>query len=388
MIGKRCKIQILFAIFLILLKLLYDHYCTRIQPESNQSWILLYRILGNDLPPRHSFNQTITNLLFILQREDSFPNVTKIWILNRIVDRQKEQSLISILNEYKQIYARIPFYTNEYVKIPYYFPSNYPTDDYFNSTKFSHLNARDKYILIDTIYHEKNLYTINNNGARNFCLKHGKTTSESQWFMVFDGNCFLLRDAFEKISQSLLINGSRVQHFIIPMIRLVNQENTFKTNQSKSNEEEQIIFRRDSPVEFLENMRYGQAPKREALQHLGVRKYYWPPRFPQFKPRQVLKHSTNAKERLFQHTSYIYRLSSYTNPKNEQSPYIRSCSRYQGILLFLHNLDFQLTHRQLLPQASKSNSLKCFPWSDEEIYQFIKTVRQIATNHSNSSILA
>ena len=386
MIRKRKKIKLLLAIFLILLKLSYDQYRTRTLSKSNQSWILLYRILGNDLPPRHSFNQTITNLLFILQREYSFPNVTKIWILNRIVDPQKEQSLIAILNEYKQIYVRIPFYLNEYIQIPYYFPSNYPTDDYFNSTKFFRLHSLDKYLLIDTIYHKRNLYVMNNNGARNFCLKHGKTTSESQWFMIFDSNCFLPRKAFETISRSLLINGSHVQHFIIPMIRLVNHQNVFKVNQSKSNEEAQIIFRRDSPVEFLENMRYGQAPKQELLQHLGVKKYLWSSIFPQFNPRPILNRSTNANESIFQRTSSIYRLSSYSNPKNEQSAYFRACNRYQGILYFLHNLDFQLTHRQLLPQSLQTNSSKCFQWSSHEIYKFIKAVRQIATNHSNSSI--
>lgn len=206
---KRSRIKLLVFILIILSIFFLKKFLKREKNNFIKSKIILYRILGNDLPPRHSFNQTFINLLFILQNERSFINVSKIWILNRIVDNYMEQTLINLLNQYKQIYFRIPFNSNEYRQISYYFP----LDDYFKSKEFHQLSSLEKLRLIDTLYHEKNLYVMNNNGARNFALKHGKQQTRTEWLMIFDSNCFLSQKGFDEIQQSLLINGSRYTIF-------------------------------------------------------------------------------------------------------------------------------------------------------------------------------
>jgi len=105
----------------------------------------------------------VTNLLFIPENESSFENVTKIWILNRIVNNQIEQTLINILNQYNRYHIRIPFDMNIYRHIP----SNFPREKYFNTTRFNKLSPTNKLRLIDTFYHKKTNYVMNNNGARN-----------------------------------------------------------------------------------------------------------------------------------------------------------------------------------------------------------------------------
>lgn len=44
----------------------------------------LYRIIGNDLPPRHAVGQTRANLRFLLTEEPDLPGCRKIFIVNRI----------------------------------------------------------------------------------------------------------------------------------------------------------------------------------------------------------------------------------------------------------------------------------------------------------------
>ncbi len=48
--------------------------------------VVLYRIIGNDLPPRHQYGQVYTNIRFILENEIALPNWSKRWVLNRIVN--------------------------------------------------------------------------------------------------------------------------------------------------------------------------------------------------------------------------------------------------------------------------------------------------------------
>ena len=48
--------------------------------------VVLYRIIGNDLPPRHQYGQVYTNVKFILENEMDLPGWSKRWVLNRIVN--------------------------------------------------------------------------------------------------------------------------------------------------------------------------------------------------------------------------------------------------------------------------------------------------------------
>jgi hypothetical protein len=79
---------------------------------------IFYRILGNDLPPRHRKGQTLVNLKIILDREPAFEDVEKRWIVNRIVDLQDEQKIIKLLEKYAQKYQVIRFDRGKLKKIP------------------------------------------------------------------------------------------------------------------------------------------------------------------------------------------------------------------------------------------------------------------------------
>ena len=67
------------------------------------------RILGNDHYPRHGRGQTLDNLKFILTNEPFFPGCKKVFLLNRIVDRDMEAELVEALESHGMDYVRIPF---------------------------------------------------------------------------------------------------------------------------------------------------------------------------------------------------------------------------------------------------------------------------------------
>ncbi|CAF1549708.1 unnamed protein product [Adineta ricciae] len=347
--------------------------------------VVLYRIIGNDLPPRHSSNQTLVNVLFILENEPLFENVEKIWILNRIVNTKLEETLINLLSQYKQSYIRIAFDWNKYRRVSYYFPLNYPSNDYLRSKNFYKLTPMNKIRLIDTIYHKKNLYAMNNNGARNFALRHGKHQTYAQWLMIFDGNCYLSESAFEQIQNSLVKNGSRIKYFLVPMIRIVDNQDVFRQVKRSGSEEPQVIFRRDSDIEFLENIRYGRGPKEEILTLLGAMKSFWRPFKwePEGRKSSVTFENNITFNPRFQYTSFVFRLYSGYHADHELLDGVRGCSRLYGIFLFLENLDLQAGRAKLLPPMSPINSINCTPWTTQEIQGIIETARERERNFNS-----
>ncbi|CAG8576357.1 6884_t:CDS:2 [Ambispora gerdemannii] len=233
--------------------------------------ISLYRILGNDLPPRHKTGQTLQNVKFILDNEPKFPNTKKWWILNRIVDREYEETLIALLDERKQDYIRIPFKAEEYLRQDFRL-EDFPEPDFFHSDEYKRFSKVAKLRTLDYTYHEKNLYAMNNNGGRNIALFHGKAEPRTRWIMPFDGNCFLTANAFAEILSRLEEWGDRYKYFIVPMARLLNNTNLLTGPDSRpiTPEEPQIIFRNDAEDSFDPKMRYGRRSKLELLWRLGV----------------------------------------------------------------------------------------------------------------------
>ncbi|CAG8719845.1 8479_t:CDS:2, partial [Dentiscutata erythropus] len=123
--------------------------------------IILYRILGNDLPPRHKAGQTLKNVRFILEHEVEFLNTKKWWLLNRIADSDYEDTLINLLRLHKQDYIRIPFNEDEYSKLDFRL-EDFPKPDFFNSDEFARFSRGAKLRSIDYTYFDKNLYAMNN----------------------------------------------------------------------------------------------------------------------------------------------------------------------------------------------------------------------------------
>ncbi|GEM06189.1 hypothetical protein Rt10032_c01g0206 [Rhodotorula toruloides] len=346
--------------------------------------LVLYRILGNDLPPRHSPGQTLRNLRFLLQHESDFSvlpplgphgvhhahlygsgtkaqqahtqmgglRVDKYFVLNRIAEPELVSAIIGLLHMYSVPDSRIiiiPFDWDEYQRREFRWdggvehargwgigdgsaptkkkptwtqvPDNVqiPGD---LSVLLEEADGDEARAMVDALqakkrkaetlgrlraldftFHEKNLYAMNNNGGRNFALRHGRSLPDARWILPLDGNSFFTPAAMFSVVRTLSIAGegpAASRYVVIPMARLTDNEDVRKNNTidfvpldieegasaivdaeifhrpanaPDTPEEPQIGFRYDSTESFQEAMRYGRRSKLEFLWRLGAIPY-------------------------------------------------------------------------------------------------------------------
>ena len=219
------------------------------------SSINICRILGNDLPPRHNTGQTYENLAFILKNEAKFSNCTKTWIVNRIVNTEAEESVIDLLELYKQTYIRIPFCHEEYHNFVTVFVE-------------SCLAADDKLEYEHTARHAKSLYIMNVNKARNSAIENGIALYD--WVMPFDSNCFFTEQGWNAVQVRLRSEKDLSKIFFIPMFRLTQNAQALAFAQANFAEHEpQVAVGKNSNVSFNEFYRYGYESKTELFNRLG-----------------------------------------------------------------------------------------------------------------------
>ena len=228
---------------------------------------ILYRIIGNDLYPRHEKGQSRANVRFILEHEEDLPGCERRWILNRIVDSDERREIIKLLDSYKEQYEEITFYSEEFCSTEFDV-SSFPYAGFLSSKEFFNLGPERKQRAYTAAYRNKNNYVMNNNGARNVALNKGR--EQAKWVLPWDGNCFITKEAWKEIRETVG-NNPHIPYFIVPMQRVT--DNTILIHNDTKDlptAEPQIIFRYDTSEIFNENHPYGRRPKVELIKRLGV----------------------------------------------------------------------------------------------------------------------
>jgi len=225
--------------------------------------------LGNDLPPRHRVGQTYSNLQFILNHEPDFVDTEKWWLLNRIVDPLVEREIVDLLTRHRQKYVRVPFRDEDYVRRDFRL-EDFPRPDYFRSHEFLEHGHAARLRILDSSYHDKNQYVMNNNGGRNHAILHGRHAVRARWILPFDGNAFLTKRAWTEITRALEKHGERYKYLVVPMHRLLNNTRALDENfRPLAREEPQIVFREDAEEMYDVRMRYGRRSKVRHRAELG-----------------------------------------------------------------------------------------------------------------------
>jgi hypothetical protein len=235
-------------------------------PQNSPSFVL-YRILGNDLYPRHMKGQTRENARFILKHEPTLPNCEKRWIINRIFDPEEETQIIQLLQENNQPFLRIPFISGAYRQVGMDHEC-FPDVRFWFKGDFSGLSEKSKIEAEMQIFRLKNLYAMNNNGARNAALYDGRNRAD--FVLPWDGNCFVTLAAWKQILDT--ISSLRyLPYFVTPMARITDNTALLDPEFTPiASEEPQIIFRNDATEVFDERFPYGRRPKVELLWRLAV----------------------------------------------------------------------------------------------------------------------
>jgi hypothetical protein len=229
---------------------------------------VLYRIIGNDLAPRHRAGQAYANLRFILEHEPPLDGCEKRFVVNRIVDRNTEEAILELLDKASVPYLRLAFCQDTYCSIGWDtegIPSRFTPPC---GRRYSRLSEKERGRLEMRIYRHKNNYVMNNNGARNAALRDGR--GRAKWVLPWDGNCFLTPSGWAEL-RGRLLTAPHIPYVIIPMARVTNNQQLLdRTFRPVAREEPQIAFRADATLEFNEDYFYGRRPKVELLWRLGV----------------------------------------------------------------------------------------------------------------------
>jgi len=232
------------------------------------SKLLLCRILGNDLPPRHHQRQTLNNVKFILEHERLTEQFERRWILNRLWDSGAEEKLIDLLKRSNQEFMSIPFNRNLYRQQSLDasgLPRSFDPIKIMNSVTLK----RAQVIAFEWIYRRKNLTAIGLNSARNVAIETG--LKQARWVLPLDGNTFMRREALLDLLE-LIRENPDAKYLVLPMVRIFDNSVLLERSLKLENvtEEPQLAFRDDSLDRFDEELRYGNRPKAELLVRLGV----------------------------------------------------------------------------------------------------------------------
>ena len=303
--------------------------------NAHVSSFVLFRILGNDLPPRHEKGQTYENVKFIIKHEPFFKDCSKLWILNKIVDRKQEQRIIDLMESEGQKYLRLEFDREKYEKLKH--------------------ASREKKIQ----------YVIDVNRARNVALREG--SGMGRWILPFDGNCFFSQRGWELFASTVADAGD-VKYLVVPMARLVNNSDVLDqgyepdvtetwTRRDKSKErsltEPQIAFRNDAEDSFDENFIYGVASKAELLWRLGV-PGMWDSWLGDLRDKSLQRKSADFKKYMV--SGYVYRLCS-GNTQAERDSEKRKFTREAGIDILINNLESPFLFRAMKNIIRRSSFL-------------------------------
>lgn len=280
---------------------------------------IIIRILGNDLDKLHGCKQVYNNTEFILKNEHQFGNnVDKLYILNRIIDINKKNSLINLLKKYNSKYIDIPFNITKFNEINEHNISEYEIN---NTTK-----QNIKQVLLKLYYY--NLYLINNNGARNYALEYGKKKGY-KWIFVLDGNSYLTEEQYIKIFNNVT---QHTKYIVVPQLRIselnLNNEDILNKNPSLNKLtvfEPQILFHRDSKCIFNNYIPYGSSPKAELLRVLNVNGKWskWNDNYTYYNIKDRAKTTESSAV-----CSSIYRLNSFNKNNNTTLNYV---NRHVGL---------------------------------------------------------
>lgn len=305
---------------------------------------VVYRIIGNDLPPRHREGQSLDNLRFILANEPDLPGAEKRWVVNRIVDSDVEKEIISTLEQAGVAYIHIPFLPEEYRRIGWRF-QDFDLPGFTYRREFDDLSEDERLQALDHVYHDKNLYVMNNNGARNKALHEGRTLAK--WVLPWDGNCFITASAWEALV-SAVSERPYLRYFTVPMARIPDNEMLLKPEIGlEPSEEPQILFRADAGEEFNEDSRYGRRPKVELFYRLGIpgpwdqwRHHAWD-RIPE---------QLSLETGQFGQAGWVARLSS-GRAELESNIKVRGQKRVDAIRLCIDTLDHGLATESFDPNS-------------------------------------
>jgi hypothetical protein len=214
-------------------------------PQQDQSiygfGYVLCRIVGNELPPRDEPGSKTRVFHHIFNNEFLDPGVGRIWILNRLLDREFRRMI-----ERPIVEAGEPNVILE-VDWPLYYSSAF--------VRKAKLNA-----------------VIGINQARNEAFK--KARKKARFSFILDGDCYfnesLWKQTIHELEADQRVHPDR-KYYAIPMVRVQKDQLENADLGQLPVDEPQLAIRSDATELFDESKPFGQNDKAYFLRKLGLR---------------------------------------------------------------------------------------------------------------------
>jgi hypothetical protein len=136
---------------------------------SKRSTFMLFRLIGNNMPPLQSPGQLLWNTEYALKHEGQFPDCQKRWVINQIVNTTEKELIVDLLKVYG--------YGGEDILI--------------RELNYAELAATGDLEAAVTAQ----------NSGRNAAIQNGKAAGAT-WILPFDGNHFITNQAWRRIVRS------------------------------------------------------------------------------------------------------------------------------------------------------------------------------------------
>lgn len=224
--------------------------------------VIIFRALGNSLPPRHAPNQTFANLRFALRHEPRLPHVEKRWYVNRVLRAHEEAAIVELLLRHGQILHIDSLDWRRYRGLASRVD---PAQRSWAPERVRRFAKRVPRAWMDHL-RGKAGSVMHCNPARNRMLELGFSAG-AEFVLPGDGNIFFTRDAWREV----LSNIDQPAYYAIPMARLARNDELSSVRGELATEEPQIMFRRGAKERFDEGRVYGYAPKLSLLERLSKR---------------------------------------------------------------------------------------------------------------------
>lgn len=272
----------------------------------------LTRIIGNDLPPRHSDDQSLTNIEYILENEPHLAGCDKHFFVNRILCPNKEATIIALLRKHDASFTVRTVDEEVYRQI---------------GTK-----------------EDKIGYLISLNTARNTQIETD-IAAGYECSLTLDGNCFFTQSAWDSFKM-VADHNPTAGYYIIPMARCLDYDEIGKPPRILENwrgngriitsaTEPQVAFTQHHDIKYLTRFPYGKASKAHILWRLGVAGI-WDKWYPTER-RNCLRSVSEFFEKC-PHAGFVYRLpSSVASAESDNA--IRGELRDQGMTRLMAEAD-------------------------------------------------
>lgn len=274
----------------------------------------IYRIIGNDLPPRTPEGNTLRNLKFILENEAPFMDCEKRFLFNRVYDKQLLGEMVALVSAHGCTVDGLTFMRSEYERANHF------------SWK------RD--------------YCIPINQARNQAIAHGMRDG-FEYVLPLDGNCFIRLDGWENFDNIARANPVDA-YFIMPMWRLeayqqaldavayspqIRETYRWGDQEVVGITEPQVVFTARSDVRFEEKFTYGNCDKVSLLWRLGIAGVW-----DRWNSDAKMKARPSKWWRRVKMAGCVCRLPS-GNPDADSSNKARSDAREEGLRKLVERID-------------------------------------------------